>query len=272
MSDALPDLAADLEPDLVVVSGDLTQRAKPHQFLEARRSLDRIEQPMLVVPGNHDVPLYRFWERFFSPYGAYKNHLAKDLEPVYADDDMLVVGVNSAHGLTFTEGRIGSSRLERLERQFTEAPAGRLKVAVIHHLLVAPPRFGKQKVLTNARRTVEVLARSGVELVLSGHYHQAFFASCESYYPAELFPASPASPASDTAAEVLVLASGTSTSNRGRGAERGKNSCFSIDFGRSKIAVRHLRWAPTEGRFRPHAEHLFHRPAGVTEAAGGDPV
>ena len=76
---------AAIAPDLVVVSGDLTQRARAAQFAEARAFLDRIAQPRIVVPGNHDVPLYRVWERFLSPLGKYKKHIGSDLEPTFVD-------------------------------------------------------------------------------------------------------------------------------------------------------------------------------------------
>ncbi len=250
----MPELAAELAPDLVVVSGDLTQRAKPLQFQQARRFVDGIGTPTLAVPGNHDVPLYRFWERLLAPFGAYRKHFSPELEPVYRDDRMLVVGVNSAHGLTFTQGRIGGARLRRLERQFSEASSGTLKVAVIHHLLVTPPSFEKQEVMVNSQRTARVLSRCGVELVLSGHYHQAFIASTEEFYPTG-------------GPDVLVLASGTSTSSRGRAAEHGKNSCFSIDVETSEIAVTHWRFAAGRSRFEPYARHDFRRRGAAPEPA-----
>ena len=96
-------------PDLVVVSGDLTQRAKPEQFRQARAFVDRIEAlgvPTLTVPGNHDVPLYRVWERIFNPFGCYRKYFSPELEPVYRDDELLVVGINTAFGWTLKDGRI----------------------------------------------------------------------------------------------------------------------------------------------------------------------
>ena len=104
-------LVASRQPDFVALSGDLTQRAKPHQFRDARSWVDRIEAPTVTVPGNHDVPMYRFWERFLRPYGAYRRNFAADLEPVYRDDELLAVGINTAYGWTFTGGRIRLSRL-----------------------------------------------------------------------------------------------------------------------------------------------------------------
>ena len=104
------DLIERRRPDLVAVSGDLTQRAKPYQFVEAREFVDRIPVPTIAVPGNHDVPMYRFWERLLAPYGAYRKHFAQELEPVVRDDEMLVVGVNTAHNWTIKDGRITRSR------------------------------------------------------------------------------------------------------------------------------------------------------------------
>ena len=78
-------------PELVVVSGDLTQRARTSEFEQARRYLDRLPQPQIVIPGNHDVPLYRVWERFLSPLGKYRRHIQRDLEPSFVDAEIAVL-------------------------------------------------------------------------------------------------------------------------------------------------------------------------------------
>src|SRR5690349_4467525 len=104
--DPLAALIASIRPDVVVVSGDLTQRARKAQFQQARSWLDRLPKPQVVVPGNHDVPLYRVWERFLSPLGKYRRHVNGDLEPDFIDDEIAVVGINTARSLTFKDGRI----------------------------------------------------------------------------------------------------------------------------------------------------------------------
>ena len=93
---AIVPLIHSLEPSLVVVSGDLTQRAKPHQFRAARSFLDSLPQPQVVVPGNHDVPLYNVFQRFFQPLRKYRRFISQDLEPFYADDEIAVAGINTA--------------------------------------------------------------------------------------------------------------------------------------------------------------------------------
>lgn len=251
----LPDRAASLrrlvaerEPHLVVVSGDLTQRAKPCQFREAREWVDSLGAPAIVVPGNHDVPMYRAWERLFAPLGAYRRHFHGELEPTWGDEELFVVGVNSAYNWTIKDGRVRHLRLRHLARQLAEAPGGTCRIAVIHHELVPAPGFGAQKILTNAHAVVETLSRGGVELVLSGHLHQAYAARANSYYPFL-----------DHA--VLLVHAGTGTSSRGRGVERDKNTCNWIEIDEVTFTVTQLLWSDAGASFEPTARFVFPRPA-----------
>jgi len=100
-----------VRPDLIVISGDLTQRARPAQFREARAFLDALGAPTLVVPGNHDVPLYNVLQRFFTPLGRYRRYIGRDTEPVYHDEEIAVVGVNTARAATFKGGRVAAGQL-----------------------------------------------------------------------------------------------------------------------------------------------------------------
>ena len=235
-------------PDLVVIAGDLTQRAKPHQFRQARRFVDGFSMPTVTVPGNHDVPLYRVWERVFAPLGAYRKHFAADTEPVYRGETLFVVGVNTAHGWTFTDGRIHLRRLAEIGELLERAPDGAVKVVVAHHHLIPPPRFGTQRVLANAYEAVELFSQAGVELVLSGHQHQSFIASSEEFFPFGRPP-------------FLILHSGTTTSRRGRGWERRRNTCFWIEIEPTEFAISRLRWEPELERFATMSEHRYPRAA-----------
>src|SRR6187402_1259412 len=127
--DPLAALVAAIRPDVVVASGDLTQRARKAQFQEARAYMDRLPKPQVVVPGNHDVPLYRIWERFLSPLGKYKRHITADLEPSFVDDEIAVLGVNTARSLTFKGGRINEEQIESLRRRMQTLPESLTKVA-----------------------------------------------------------------------------------------------------------------------------------------------
>ncbi|MEZ5333618.1 MAG: metallophosphoesterase [Thermoanaerobaculia bacterium] len=246
-SESLRRLVAERSPDLVVVSGDLTQRAKPHQFLEAREWVDSLDAPAICIPGNHDVPMYRFWERLFSPLGAYRKHFDEELEPTWSDDELFVVGVNSAYNWTVKDGRVHHRRLRLLAQQLAEAPADLCRIAVIHHELVPAPRFGAQKILTNAHAVVETLSRGGVELVLSGHLHQAYATRANSYYPFLDHP-------------VLLVHAGTTTSSRGRGVERDKNTCNWIAIEDDLFRVTQLLWNDAGKTFEPTARFVFPRP------------
>ncbi len=256
VSDGVHELARLRAPDLVVISGDLTQRARPEQFIEARAFVDRFAVPALTVPGNHDVPMYRFWERLLAPFGAYRKHFATELEPTFEDDELLVVGVNTAFNWTVKDGRVTPAGRRRLESLLERPEPDRVKIVVAHHPMVPPPRFDTQRVLGGAHAVVDLLADSGVELVLSGHLHQAWVGSTEAYYPSGRRP-------------VLLAHSGTSTSSRGRGCERRRNTCNWIRVSDREIEISHLAWDPGAGRFHPASRHLFPRRGLATYALEG---
>jgi 3',5'-cyclic AMP phosphodiesterase CpdA len=233
-------------PDLVVLSGDLTQRARPEQFREARAFVDSIPVPVLVVPGNHDVPLWRVWERIFDPYGCYKRYFSPELEPIYRDDEMLVAGINTAFGWTIKDGRITTRRLLELAGLFEQTPETVFKVVVAHHHLIPPPNFGTQAVLGNAYEAIDLFSTVGVDLILSGHLHQAYIGNSEEFYPKGRPP-------------IVILHSGTTTSNRGRGGERERNTCNWIKVDNDSMVVSHLRWHSTLDRFAEHSRHWYPR-------------
>jgi 3',5'-cyclic AMP phosphodiesterase CpdA len=246
LSEGVLELIAGNRPDLVVVSGDLTQRAKPEQFRQARAFVDRIPVPTLVVPGNHDVPMYRVFERVFSPFGAYRRHFAPELEPIYQDPELLVVGINTAFNWTFKDGRIKLKRLLEVGQLFASVPETVLKVVVAHHHLIPPPNFGSQRVLGNAYEAIDLFSSTGVDLILSGHLHQAYIGSSEEFYPKGRPP-------------VVILHSGTTTSSRGRGGEKEKNTCNWIRVDGQSLVVSHFAWQKELDRFAEHSRHWYPR-------------
>lgn len=233
-------------PSLVVLSGDLTQRAQPEQFRQAREFVDRIPVPSIVVPGNHDVPLYAVWERMFDPYGRYRKHFSPELEPTFRDEEMLVVGINTAFGWTIKDGRITLRRLLEVGKIFEETSEDVFKVVVAHHHMIPPPNFGTQRVLGNAYEAIDLFSQAGVDLILSGHLHQAYIGNSEEFYPKGRPP-------------VVILHSGTTTSNRGRGGERERNTCNWIRVDRESMTVSHYRWHHSLGRFAEHSRHWYPR-------------
>src|SRR3712207_5099719 len=113
----LRDLVHSIAPDVVVVSGDLTQRAKAEQFEEARAFLDTLPGPQIVVPGNHDISLYNVFRRFVKPLDRFKRYITPDLDPMYADDEIAVVGVNTARSLTIKDGRLNKEQVAGIRAQ-----------------------------------------------------------------------------------------------------------------------------------------------------------
>lgn len=237
-------------PDLIVLAGDLTQRAKPWQFAQALDFVAALEQraPVLVVPGNHDVPLYRFWERVFDPYGAYRRHFSNELEPVFRDDELFVVGINTAYGWTTSHGRVTSRSLRRAEQRLAAVrdERGLCRIAVAHHPLLDSPALHGQRLVRRAAATAKMLAEQGVELLLSGHVH---------HFHSGLLGTSHAGLQRD----VLVLHSGTATSNRGRPPESGSNSCIFLEIHRDEIGFERLGWQPMNSRFESEASFTYAR-------------
>jgi 3',5'-cyclic AMP phosphodiesterase CpdA len=169
----LAELAA-TAPDLVAISGDLTQRARPEQFAAARRFLDQLRIPRIVVPGNHDVPLYDVVSRLLRPLARYREHITEDLAPSYHDAELAVAGVNTAHGLTGKGGRITGEQLTTICTQLGEH-ASQWKVVVAHHPFVVPDGV-HEDLVEGAEDALPRLERCGVDVILTGHLHVPFSA------------------------------------------------------------------------------------------------
>ena len=168
-------LTAELEttrPTLVALSGDLTQRARTEQFRAARAFLDRLTMPYLVVPGNHDVPLYNVMRRFLDPLGRYRALITDELNPVYVGDTVAVAGIATAHGFTVKGGRVTSSHLTAAVDALAKATTP-WKVLVAHHPFVGPER-ATADLVEDAEVALAALREAGVHLILTGHLHISF--------------------------------------------------------------------------------------------------
>ena len=178
-------LRADLHahaPSLVVVSGDLTQRARRSQFSRARDFLASLPQPQLVVPGNHDVPLYDFLRRFLSPLGRYTRFVSAETNPHFSDDELFVVGLNTARSLTWKNGRISRAQLEKLQALLPQA-GSRLKIVVTHHPFIPPPGGEGIALVGRAALAIPILLANNVDLLLAGHLHHGYVGDTRAHYP-----------------------------------------------------------------------------------------
>jgi 3',5'-cyclic AMP phosphodiesterase CpdA len=196
-----------LSPDIVAISGDLTQRARSSQFRAARNFIERIEAPVLVVPGNHDVPLHNLLGRVISPWRRYKRLIAEELEPEFRDGEIIVLGVNTVNNLAHQSGLFSRHALTRIGTAFADTQGHRTRIVVAHHPLEHQPGERK-KPMRGAEDAMEELARLKVDVVLSGHLHS--------------WRAAPFSEKEGRSA-VLQVHAGTGLSNRLRGEENDFN-------------------------------------------------
>lgn len=157
-------------PSVVAVSGDLTQRATTAQFRAARAFLDRLLVPYVVVPGNHDVPLYDVITRFFDPLRRYTRHVTNDLMPTYLDDHVAVLGLATAHGWTLKDGKV--TRTQAIEAASWFGDLGdRWKVIIAHHPFVLPAGRPHDELVDGAEEALPILEEAGVAIVCTGHLH-----------------------------------------------------------------------------------------------------
>lgn len=174
---AVEAIVADLRavaPSLVAVSGDLTQRARRSEFARAREFLARLPLPRLVVPGNHDVPLFDLARRALAPLARYRAYVSEDLAPVWDDGEVLAVGLTTARALTWKGGRVSYAQMEALRGRLCAGDPERLHVLVAHHPFSLAPGQRRGAIVGRAAAALAVLGTCGLDLVLTGHLHQEF--------------------------------------------------------------------------------------------------
>ncbi|UCC73326.1 MAG: metallophosphoesterase [Gemmatimonadota bacterium] len=259
VAEAVVEHGRELAPDVVVVSGDLTQRAKAREFEQAAEYLERFDAPVVVTPGNHDVPFYRFWERFLAPYAKYHRYISKELNSITDLAGLRIVALNSSRRLTLTNGRIRRSQLDFASRAFAGADESLTQVVVTHHHLAPPPDFVGGNVMPFARRALRRFTELGVDLILAGHMHRSYIGNSLDFFPGEL-----------QCRGIVIVQCGTTTSRRGRGRERFKNTFNLIQIDDRVIRVAHYAWVGDLARFMPMSEHVFPRGAkGYFDVASG---
>lgn len=165
----LEDLAA-AAPDVIAVSGDLTQRAQPAEFAAARAWLDRLPAPSLVVPGNHDVPMYDLITRLTNPLRRFRRYVQPDTDPAWMDDELLVIGLNTARGAVIKSGRISYDQIAHARSLLELHGKGRFSVLVTHHPFVPRGSYDAE-IVGRGLHALGSLEDRGLHLVLAGHYH-----------------------------------------------------------------------------------------------------
>jgi len=253
-AEALSRFVGQASPDLLVFSGDFTQRAKVQEYEAARAFLDDLPAiPTVVTPGNHDVPLYRVWERLLAPHRNYRTFISEELDTVTRIAGATVVALDSsAPHSAIVNGRLRDPQLRFAARAFQEAEEGDVRILVSHHNLARAPDYEPEQILPGHEKALTRFLEMGVELVLGGHLHRTYIS-----LSVDVFPQDPG------ARSIPIVHSGTTTSKRGRARERGQNS------------LNLIRVLSDEIRIVPHLlqrESLAFLPTGVQSVPrkGGD--
>lgn len=221
----------DEKPDLVVISGDFTQRARTDQFEEACRFLSRVRDhghDVLAVPGNHDVPLYDVLRRFLSPLTRYKRYIDDELCPMQELPGVTVLGINTARSFTFKDGRVSHEQIAFIRESFSRTDAEAMRILVTHHPLFAlqvgeGPQLGKA--IGRQELALDAVEETGVDLLLAGHNHRASINDAHDLVT--------------RAGGTLVIQAGTATSTRLRDEEQSFNQ---IDIDGEEVTITIQRW------------------------------
>jgi 3',5'-cyclic AMP phosphodiesterase CpdA len=243
----LRELVHRLDPDVVVVSGDLTQRARSEQFEAARAWLDTLPEPQIVVPGNHDISLYNVFRRFVQPLDRYCRYITDDLSPVYVDEEIAIVGINTARSLTFKDGRVNEEQVAQIHAKLDRLPTALTRIVVTHHPFDLPENSKDAEVVGRAQMAMQAFARCGVDVLMAGHLHASHAGNTAERYRIADYAA-------------LVVQAGTATSTRGRGEVNSFN-VLRVESGR--VEVDRYGWDAVHGEFSLMNTEKFIRSANV---------
>ena len=236
----LIETVARIKPDVVAVSGDLTQRARHAQFRAARNFLDQLPGQKIIVPGNHDVPLYNLIARLHR-LERYRRYIVDDLEPFFYNDEIAVLGINTARSLTFKSGRINEQQVARAKARLCDLPDRVAKIIVTHHPFDLPAVYRHQTVVGGARMAIKELNECKIDLFLAGHFHASGAAPTVFNIPVNGYSS-------------LIVQAGTAISTRTRSED---NTFNVIRFALPNVSVERMEWNPDQAIFMLSATERF---------------
>lgn len=233
------------QPDVIVVSGDLTQRARKKQFRAAKDFLEQMPAvPQIIVPGNHDVSTTNLVERAVRPLRRYKRYITADLAPFYADDELAIAGINTVRVLSTKDGRINARQVAVAREQMRRAGENAIRVVVTHHPLDLPATDRKHALVVRAGGAMREFARAGIDLFLSGHLHSGLTIATSERYKIDGYSA-------------VVAHAGTAVSTRTRGEANAWNLISVASGAAGTIDVEQVVW--TGRGFEPARLERFHK-------------
>jgi 3',5'-cyclic AMP phosphodiesterase CpdA len=222
-----------IRPDLVAVSGDLTQRARSSQFEQARAFLETIRAPRIVVPGNHDVPMRNLFARFLRPLAKYRRYITEDLAPLYRDEEIMVLGINTARSLTIKGGRINETQIEMLREQLSDGGAEMIRILVTHHPFHVPEGGDEDDLVRCPPEATAKLGQCRLDILLAGHLHRGHTGPLAERFRMGGYSA-------------LAVSAGTAISTRVRGES---NSFNVLRLEHPHIDVSRYSWEPESTTF-----------------------
>ena len=247
------------KPSLVVMSGDFTMRARAGQYRAATNFMKRLPSPQLVVPGNHDIPLFDVFTRFFHPLKNYTRYVTNDVRPVYVDEELLVIGINTARPWTWTidgfwkDGRISEEQLLDIKLRSCDLPASVFKVVVTHHPFIPPPGERVHGIVHGAKAALDQMERCSIDMCLAGHLHMGYSGDVRTHHEA-------------VKRSIISVQAGTATSTRRRGNPPEPNAYNLITINPDHVAIQVRAWTGTE--FANAAKTHFSRIDGVWQREG----
>ncbi|MDT3720282.1 metallophosphoesterase family protein [Pseudomonas oryzihabitans] len=239
--------------DVLILSGDITQRARREQFAAAKTFVERLEgygiPRTLVIPGNHDLPLYNVFARFLAPYGNYRRHFGDDLEPSFENDELLLIGLNTTAPQRHKDGAVSPEQIERVAERLHRAGPAKLRIVIAHQPFGALELSDLSNLQHNADQALATWANAGLDLVMGGHIHLPYVLPLSRQYPA-------------LPREIWIVQAGTALSSRVRGTSPNSFNRLLVGAGADKtvdverwdfqgdrfvIGERHeLRWQATQ--------------------------
>lgn len=238
--DGLLDALQEIKPELVIASGDLTQRATDEQFRKAQQFFQQLPWPAFIVPGNHDLSATDLLERFFYPWKKWQHYIHPDLEPVLKQKDYIVIGVNTARPagwyFDWSRGQIDTQQVERVGQLLQGVSETSLRLVVAHHPFWLPDKYAHRDLVQGRNRALEAFQKAGVDIILSGHIHLAYTRLMQG-----------------------VMISHTGTTFSDRLMDHNPNSFNIIQGNREQLAVTVMGWHSPQ--FEPLGQHVFKREA-----------
>jgi 3',5'-cyclic AMP phosphodiesterase CpdA len=190
------------DPALVVLSGDITQRARRAQFAAAASFMQQLPVAhVLVIPGNHDIPLYNLLARFLTPYANYARAFGRELEPEFESERLLVLGVKTTRRRRHKDGEVSDAQIERVAERLKRAKPAQLRIVVTHQPVHVIRERDLANLLRNSERAVRCWADAGIDLFVGGHIHLPYVRPLNERFP-------------DLARAVWAVQAGTAVSTR----------------------------------------------------------